>query len=119
MRILGRPRIHAVMKAYAVLRGPLKAWVAEVERAEWSEPADVRTRYPKASVVSKRRIVFRLKGNRFRLVAAVRFASESTTGIVTVKWIGTHADYDRIDVRTIRGSSTEEADHEHSTDPDR
>ena len=105
------------MKAHAALRGPLEAWVAEVENAEWSEPADVRTRYPKASVVSKRRIVFRLKGNRFRLVAAVRFASESTTGIVTIKWIGTHADYDRIDVRTIRGPSTEEADHEHSTDP--
>ena len=103
MRILGRPRIHAAVKAYAALRGPLKAWVAEVERAEWSEPTDVRTRFPNASVVSKRRIVCRLKGNRFRLVASVRFASESATGIVTVKWIGTHADYDKIDVRTIRG----------------
>ena len=119
MRILGRTRMHAALKVHAALRGALEAWVAEVERAEWSEPADVRTRYPKASVVSKRRIVFRLKGNRFRLVAAVRFASESTTGIVTIKWIGTHADYDKIDVLTIRGASTEEADHEHSTDPDR
>ena len=119
MKILGKWWINDATTVYAALRGPLKAWVAEVERAEWSEPADVRTRYPKASVVSKRRIVFRLKGNRFRLVAAVRFASESTTGIVTIKWIGTHADYDKIDVLTIRGASTEEADHEHSTDPDR
>ena len=117
MKIIGKWRVNNAMTVYAALRGPLKAWVAEVERAEWSEPADVRTRYPSASVVSKQRIVFRLKGNRFRLVASVRFTSESTTGIVTVNWIGTHADYDRIDARTIRGSSKEEADHEHSTDP--
>ena len=117
MKIIGKSRINNAMTVHAALRGPLNAWVAEVERSEWSEPADVRTRYPSASVVSRRRIVFRLKGNRFRLVASVRFTSESTTGIVTVKWIGTHAEYDRIDVRTIRESSKEEADHEHSADP--
>jgi len=62
---------------------------------------DVRERYPNASFVTGRRIVFRLKGNEYRLVAAIQLASESRPGIVTVKWLGTHADYDRIDVRTI------------------
>ena len=96
MKIIGKRRINDATAVYAALRGPLQAWVAEVERAEWRAPADVRTRYPSASIVSKRRIVFRLKGSQFRLVASVRFASESTTGIVAVDWIGTHADYDRM-----------------------
>lgn len=107
MRVLGRERLEAAMKRHAPLRGPLEAWLAEVERAQWHEAADVRARYPSASIVTKQRIVFRLKGNRYRLVAVVRFASESSPGIVAVKWIGTHAEYDMIDVRTIRGSSAE------------
>lgn len=107
MQVLGRTLIEAAMKKYPPLRGPLEAWTAEVERALWGEPSDIRARFPRASVVTERLVVFRLRGNRFRLVAAVRFVSESSPGIVAVKWIGTHAEYDRIDVRTIRGPSAE------------
>ena len=103
MLVLGRPRIAAAMKKHAPLRGPLEAWVAEVERAQWGEPADLRASLPRSSVLTQRRVVFRLKGNRYRLVALVRFASESSPGTVNVLWIGTHAEYDKIDARTIGG----------------
>ena len=93
------------MKKHAPLRGALEAWVAEVERAQWAGPAEVRARFPRASLLTDRRVVFRLKGNRYRLVAIVRFASESNPGIVNILWIGTHAEYDKVDARTIRGSS--------------
>ena len=46
-------------------------------------------------------MVFRIKGNHYRLIARIRFASAPDPGIVTVKWIGTHADYDRIDAATV------------------
>jgi mRNA interferase HigB len=76
----------------------LKAWFAEVNKAGWSSPADVKQSYATASVVTAERIVFNIKGNSYRLVVAVDFEK----GIVFIKWIGTHAAYDRIDVRTVR-----------------
>ena len=105
MRILGRERLAAAMKTHPDLRGPLAAWTAEAESAEWKSPAEVRERYPKASQVGGDRMVFRIKGNHYRLIARIRFASAPGTGIVIVKWIGTHADYDRIDAATVQPAS--------------
>jgi mRNA interferase HigB len=50
-----------------------------------------------ASIVSADRIVFNIKGNDYRLVVAVDFAK----GIVWIKWIGTHREYDRINMREV------------------
>jgi mRNA interferase HigB len=58
----------------------------------------VKRRYATASIVSADRIVFNIKGNGYRLVASVDFEK----AIVRIKWIGTHRDYDRIDVKEIR-----------------
>ena len=44
------------------------------------------------------RIVFNIKGNDYRLVVAADFEK----GIVWIKWIGRHADYDRIDVEKVK-----------------
>ena len=101
MRILGRPRIEDTMRTHPDLRDALRAWTAEVERAEWQSPAEIRERYPRASHIGRRRIVFRLRGNRYRLIATVQYASATGPGIVAVKWIGTHAGYDEIDAGTV------------------
>ena len=53
--------------------------------------------YATASIVSADRVVFNIKGNDYRLVAAIDFEK----GIVWIKWIGTHRDYDRVDVRRV------------------
>ena len=83
---------------HAALKGAIDAWFAEVRRARWSSTADVKRLYRSASVVSTDRIVFNVKGNDYRLVVAVDFEK----GIVWIKWIGTHAEYDRIDVREVQ-----------------
>jgi len=72
--------------------------ISEVSKAAWNSPADVKRSYAAASIVSADRIVFNIKGNSYRLVVAVDFEK----AIVFIKWIGTHAAYDRIDVRTVR-----------------
>ena len=54
--------------------------------------------YATASIVSADRIVFNIKGNDYRLIVAVDFEK----GIVWIKWIGTHRDYDRIDVKQVK-----------------
>ncbi|HEX3989885.1 MAG TPA: type II toxin-antitoxin system HigB family toxin [Acetobacteraceae bacterium] len=80
------------------LKAALDAWFSEVNKAGWSSPADVKHSYATASIVTAEPIVFNIKGNSYRLVGAVDFEK----GIVFIKWIGTHAAYDRIDVRTVR-----------------
>lgn len=84
-------------KDHAALKAALDAWFDEVRRARWRSTADVRRLYATASIVTADRIVFNIKGNSYRLVVAVDFEK----GIVWIKWVGTHRDYDRIDVREI------------------
>jgi len=71
--------------------------VDEARKARWRNAAEVRKSYATASIVTAERIVFNIKGNAYRLVAAVDFEKS----IVWINWIGSHKDYDRIDVRTI------------------
>ncbi|WP_376867402.1 type II toxin-antitoxin system HigB family toxin [Brevundimonas staleyi] len=79
------------------MKSALDAWFAEVSRADWKTTADVKRLYATASIVSADRIVFNIKGNDYRLIVAVDFEK----GIVWIKWIGTHRDYDRIDAKDI------------------
>ncbi len=104
MRIIARRTLKRFIEARAghsdqsALKAALDAWFSEVNKAEWGTTADVKRSYATASIISADRIVFNIKGNSYRLVVAVDFAKS----IVFIKWIGTHADHDRIDVRTIR-----------------
>jgi len=68
-----------------------------VSKAAWTSTADVKRLYANASIVSADRIVFNIKGNDYRLVVAVDFEK----AIVWIKWVGTHKDYDRIDVKEV------------------
>lgn len=103
MRIIARRTLRAFVEGRAghkdrpALKAALDAWFDEVRRARWTSTADVKRSYATASIVSAERIVFNIKGNDYRLVVAVDFEK----GIVWIKWIGTHRDYDRIDVTEV------------------
>ena len=75
----------------------LKAWVDEVKKADWNQPADIKEKYHSASILKNRRTVFNIKGNDYRLVVSVAYRF----GAVYIKFIGTHAQYDEINVETI------------------
>lgn len=79
------------------MKAAVDAWFDEVKKAHWANSADVKRLYATASIVTADRIVFNLKGNAYRLVVSVDFEK----GIVWIKWIGTHKDYDRIDVTKV------------------
>ena len=79
------------------MKAALDAWVEEVRKAHRTNTAEVKRSYATASIVTAERIVFNVKGNAYRLVVAVDFEK----GIVWIKWIGTHKDYDRIDVTEV------------------
>ena len=103
MRIIARRTLREYVQSragfadQAALKASLDAWFHEVQRARWISSADVRRLYATASIVSADRIVFNIRGNAYRLIVSVDFEK----GIVWIKWIGTHRDYDRIDAREI------------------
>ena len=84
-------------KSHKALKSALDAWYSEARKADWSKMQDIKDRYATASVISAVRVVFNIKGNDYRLVAAVDFGKK----IVLLRWVGTHEDYDKIDVKTV------------------
>jgi mRNA interferase HigB len=76
----------------------LDAWFHEAEKSSWKNPAQLKAAYANASIVGNDRVVFNIKGNAFRLVVAVDYARQ----VVFIKWIGSHAQYDRIDAATVK-----------------
>jgi mRNA interferase HigB len=103
MRIIARRTLRQFVerrsgsKDQPALKAALDAWFDEVKKARWTGAADVKRSYATASIISADRVVFNIKGNTYRLVAAVDFEK----GIVWIKWIGTHKDYDDIDVNEV------------------
>ncbi len=85
-------------KAYAAVKSALDAWFHEAWNAAWKNPADVKAAYANASIVGADRVVFNIKGNDYRLVVAIDYERQ----VVFIKWVGTHADYDKIDVATVK-----------------
>ena len=85
-------------KDYKAVKAALDAWFHEAQAAVWNSPADVKRSYGNASIAGKDRVVFNIKGNDYRLVAAIDYQRK----VVFIKWLGTHKEYDRIDVRTVQ-----------------
>ncbi len=88
-------------KDQKAVKAALDAWFHEVVRAQWKSPAGLRASYRNASIVGPDRAVFNIKGNSYRLVVAVDYGRQ----IIFIKWIGTHEDYDKIDVKTVQYGS--------------
>ena len=75
----------------------LKAWFNDANRANWRSPHDIKNVYRNASILANNRVVFNIKGNDYRLIVHIRY----DLGIVFIRFIGTHAEYDKIDATTI------------------
>ena len=76
----------------------MRAWFAVVSKARWNDPNDVKRQFgTTVDFVSDSRAIFDLGGNKFRLVVHISYPF----GRVLVKFVGTHAEYDQIDPRTV------------------
>jgi mRNA interferase HigB len=75
----------------------LRAWYAEVKEADWAGPNGIKEKFHSASLVGNNRVVFNIKGNKYRLIVAIRYEFK----IVYIRFIGTHKEYDAIDARSI------------------
>jgi len=97
MRVIAVSTLRQFWQKFPDAEQPIKAWVDEASKAVWVQPADIKAHYRSASILKNRRVVFNIKGNDYRLVVAIAFKQS----IVYVKFIGTHAEYDKIDAETV------------------
>ncbi|VGO20898.1 type II toxin-antitoxin system HigB family toxin [Pontiella sulfatireligans] len=97
MRLLTLGTIKLFWENHADAKFVLKAWVKTVQRAQWCCFADVKKEYSSADVLPGNRVVFNIKGNKYRIVVKIHY----NTKFMFVRFIGTHAEYDKIDAETI------------------
>jgi len=97
MRIVSRKALREFWEKHPDARQPLQAWYADVRHAGWKSPTDIKNVYHTASFVAGNRVVFNIKGDRYRVVVAVQYPH----GIVYIRFVGTHQEYDKIDATTV------------------
>jgi mRNA interferase HigB len=98
MQVIARRTLREFWDRHPRVEGPIRAWLAVAASAHWASPAEIKRQFGSTvDFVGDNRVIFDLGGNKFRLVVHVSFAFSR----VLVKFIGTHAEYDRIDPETV------------------
>lgn len=91
MHIVGRAVLDDFVRRHADARSWIENWILVVQSAHWRSPGDLKRSFASASFLAGNIVYFNVKGNRYRLEAQVAYA----VGVVNVRWMGTHAAYDR------------------------
>jgi len=97
MRVISKKTLRDFWFNHADSKQALLAWYHEVCEANWETPADIKKNFPSADILPGNRVVFNIKGNHFRLIVKIHY----NTGIVFIRFAGTHAEYDKIDAVKI------------------
>ena len=97
MRVIAKKTLREFWIKHNDCEQQLKAWYEEASFATWKTPKDIKREYPSASFLEDNRVVFNVKGNHYRLVVKISYSF----GMIWIRFIGTHAEYDDIDASTI------------------
>ncbi|MBU3679556.1 MAG: type II toxin-antitoxin system HigB family toxin [Candidatus Kapabacteria bacterium] len=97
MRVISVKRISDYEVVHPSARDELRAWYAEARKASWRSPAELKRQYRHASILKSGRVVFNICGNKHRLIVWINYE----LGLVYIKFIGTHHDYDSINAESI------------------
>ena len=97
MRIISKKTLARFWQLHPTAKDPLLAWLNIAEEATWRLPSEVTVAVSHSRAVGDNRVVFRIKGNDFRLVVHINYSY----GIVYIKFVGTHAEYNEIDPETV------------------
>lgn len=90
MKVIGLPILDKFLDNHNDCEQQILAWIAEVKEALWSTPNDIKARYRNASFLADNRVIFNIKGNKYRLDTMVYYQRQ----MVMIKRMGTHAEYD-------------------------
>lgn len=99
MRVIAKRTLREFwsIPEYSDSEQPLKAWHREAEKADWSDPHEIKDQYTNASILKNSRVVFNIAGNKYRLVVKINYQYK----IVYVRFIGTHEQYNETDVENV------------------
>ena len=97
MNIVAVKFLRAFWEKHPDAEQALKSWAYEAKKAAWKQPAEIKEQYRSASILKNRRVVFNIKGNDYRLIVAIAYRMQW----VYIKFLGTHAQYDKADAATV------------------
>jgi mRNA interferase HigB len=98
VRIFSRSTLVEFWTRHADAEIPLRLWFSIVQNASWTGPADIKAVFGSADFLPNNRVVFDIKGNNYRLIAQVKYGP---LYLVYIRFVGTHAEYDRIDATSV------------------
>ena len=97
VRVIAKRTLRDLWEKHADCEEQLKSWYRETEKSEWTNINELKNDYPSASILKDNRIVYNIKGNNYRLIVKFNFEY----GVCWIRFIGTHAEYDKIDANNI------------------
>jgi len=97
VRVIARKALREYWAKHNDVESALKSWYSEVEKSEWNSPKNIKVDFPSASILSDNRVVFNIKGNKYRLIVKINYDFK----IVWIRFIGTHSEYDKVNANTI------------------
>ncbi|MCM4166445.1 addiction module toxin RelE [Arenibacter sp. H213] len=97
MRVIAKRTLRDFWTKHTDSEQQLTAWYRETEKSEFKNLNELKKNYPSASILNDNRIVFNIKGNKYRLIVKVNFEYQ----ICWIRFVGTHAEYDKINANEI------------------
>ena len=97
MRIISRKTLREFWGKHKAAEKPLKAWFADTKNAQWNNSMDIKSQYRNARFLTENRVIFNIKGNKYRLITAINY----DFNVVYIRFIGTHKEYDKINALEI------------------
>lgn len=97
MRVISRKILRQFWDKHPDAGQQLRAWYTDVKHAKWKKPSDIKATYQTASFISNNRVVFNIKGNKYRIIVVIEYRFS----IVFIRFVGTHQEYARINAETI------------------
>jgi len=97
MKIRNRALLDKFVKKHADSVKAMQKFIDVVEEAEWQNLNDIKTDFNSVDYVTNERYVFNIRGNNYRIIAVIIFVG----GVFSIRFIGTHAEYDKIDAKLI------------------
>ena len=97
MRVIAKRTLKTFWTKHKDCEEQLKTWYKECEEAQWQSPREIKRDYPSASFIEDNRVVFNIKGNKYRIIVKINYHY----GILWIRFVGNHSQYDKIDASKI------------------
>jgi len=97
MRVIAIKTLKSYVRKFSDAEQPILSWFEELEAANWNTPNELKDQFQNASIISNKRVVFNIHGNKYRLIVDIEYRLK----IVFIVWFGTHKQYDKIDAKKV------------------